>query len=124
MALLSREQVLNAEDRQVQSVDIPEWGGAVLVKSLSAGQVEYAQQKMAGKGMKNATAILIAMACVDEEGKRLFHESDLDALSEKSIAACQRILQVVLEQNALDKSEIEKISKNSGAGQSGSLPSD
>lgn len=113
MAILTKTQILEASDIDVREVPVPEWGGSVLVKSLSAGQVERIQLRMKGKGLRGVTAAMLAMAIVDEQGNRLFKETDIDALSKKSIQACQRVLKAVQEQNGLDNQAIKEMAKNS-----------
>lgn len=124
MAILTREQILAAQDIVTEEVEVPEWGGVVLVRGLSAAQMERMQERVKGKGVKGATATLAALALVDSEGKRLFRESDIEALGRKSMAALQRVMSAILRQNALDKTEFEELAKNSGDGQGDDLLSD
>jgi len=121
LKVLTRKDILDADDIQIWEVEVPEWDGIVLCKSLTAAQVERVQNKFKGKGMKGVTAALVAMAVVDEDGKRTFHQSDLDELSTKSIAACTRVLKVIMEQNAMEEEDLEELAKNSEDGQTDDL---
>ena len=121
---LNRDEILAVDDIQVWEVEVPEWGGAVLVQSLTAAQVERIQTKYKGKGMKGLTAAFVQMSVVDEDGKRMFHQSDLDKLSQKSISACTRILKTVMEQNALEEKDLEELAENLADSQEDDLPSD
>ena len=38
MGVLTREQILKADDMTTERVPVPEWGGEVLVKSLTGRQ--------------------------------------------------------------------------------------
>ena len=40
MALLTKEQINEIDDRPTLEVEIPEWGGSVLIRTLSAAQVD------------------------------------------------------------------------------------
>ena len=124
LKILTREEILGADDIQIWEVEVPEWGGIVLCRSLTAAQVERVQGKFKGKGMKGVTAALVAMAIVDEDGKRVFHQNDLPELSTKSIAACTRVLKVIMEQNAMEEEDLEELAKNSDDGQTEDLLSD
>ena len=115
--LLSREQILEAQDLVTERVEVPEWGGAVMVRSLTAAQMERVQEHIRGKGVKGATASLVAMAVVDEAGKRLFTDADLAGLGKKGMAAMQRVLRVVMRLNALERESLEALAKNSANGQ-------
>lgn len=124
LKVLTRDEILGADDIQIWEVEVPEWGGIVLCKSLTAAQVERVQNKFKGKGMKGVTAALVAMAVVDEDGKRVFHQNDLPELSTKSITACTRVLKVIMEQNAMEEEDLEELAKNSDDGQTEDLLSD
>ncbi len=121
LKILNREEILGAEDIQIWEVEVPEWGGIVLCRSLTAAQVERVQNKFKGKGMKGVTAALVAMAVVDEDGKRVFHQSDLPELSNKSLSACTRVLKIIMEQNAMEEDDLEELAKNSEDGQADDL---
>ena len=91
--VLTRDDILGAQDIVTERVSVPEWGGDVIVRSLSARQLEILQDRIKGKGLRGATATLVSAAIVDEHGKRMFNDRDVDALGRKSMAACQRVLQ-------------------------------
>ena len=122
--VLTRDEILDADDLEVWDVEVPEWGGTVLVQSLTAAQVERVQRKYKGKGIKGLTAALVALACVDENGKRLFQQSDLDRLSNKSLSACTRVLKIIMAQNAMEEEDLEELAKNSKDDQEEDLLSD
>ncbi len=122
--VLTREEILDADDLEVWDIEVPEWGGTVLVQSLTAAQVERVQRKYKGKGIKGLTAALVALACVDENGNRLFQQVDLERLSNKSLSACTRVLKVIMEQNAMEEDELEELAKNSTDDQEEDLLSD
>ena len=124
LKILTRDEILEAEDIQIWEVEVPEWGGIVLCRSLTAAQVERVQGKFKGKGMKGVTAALVALAVVDDDGKRLFHQSDLEKLSNKSISACTHVLKSIMEQNAMEEEDLEELAKNSDDGRDEDLLSD
>lgn len=114
---LTRDEILEVDDIQVWEVEVPEWGGTVLVQSLTAAQVERVQTQHKGKGMKGLTAAFVQMSVVKEDGKKMFHMSDLDRLSQKSISACTRVLKTIMEQNALEEEDLEELAENLADGQ-------
>lgn len=114
--LLSREEILKVDDRQTRTVEVPEWGGAVLVRALSGAERDrYEQSLWEGKGANrrlnwtNARAKLVAMSVVDEEGKPLFTQRDVEALGAKSAAALDRIFAVAQELSGVSNADVDEL---------------
>lgn len=126
MALLSRDQILEADDLETREVAVPEWGGEVIVKALSGEErdaFELSLKQIRGDKMEpnlaNARAKLVARCIVDEDGTRLFSNSDIKALGKKSAAALERVFEVAAELSGLQDGDVEEMVKNSEAAQSG-----
>jgi hypothetical protein len=116
MTYLNREQILNAKDSKTQEVDVPEWGGKVLVGTMS-GRARDAYEKaiVSANGSLDRTNIrakLCAACIVDEKGKLVFDEKDLDALGNKSAAALDRVFEVALKLNGFSDKDVEELAKN------------
>lgn len=127
---LSRDQILEAKDLETREVDVPEWGGTVLVRALSGTDrdaYEASLVQIRGKqqvpNLANIRAKLVARAVVDEDGNRLFTDADIKALGQKSAAALGRVFTVAAEMSGLDDKDIEEIEGNSDAAQSGASTS-
>jgi len=124
MKTLTRDQILQCSDIQTESVEVPEWGGAVLVKGLSGAErdaLEAAIVEVRGRKqrlhLENTMARLVSMSVVDENGKRLFTNGDIEALGKKSSSALQRVCQVAQRLSGLTQDDLEEMSKNSESGQ-------
>jgi hypothetical protein len=125
MAFLNRNAILAASDIVTESVEVPEWGGTVLVRSLTGEQRDRFEASMVGlrKGkqvmkLNNVRAQLVALSVVDESGQLLFSEHDIVALGEKSCAALQRIWDVARKLSGLSDDDVEELTKNSESDQS------
>lgn len=119
MAVLSRDAILGASDIKTRTVSVPEWGGEVLVGTMSGEARDSWEQSLIRKvGTKsepnliNIRARLVASTVVDEEGKRLFSEADVEALGRKSAAALERVCKVAQALNGLGDSELEELKGN------------
>jgi hypothetical protein len=130
MELLTRDQILQISDIQTERVEVPEWGGAVLVITLTGAErdaLEAAIVEVKGRKKKlhleNTMARLVAMSVVDENGKRLFSTGDIQALGKKSSAALQRVCEVAQRLSGLTQDDLEEMSKNSESGQPEDSPS-
>ncbi len=126
--VLSKDDILAADDLQQEVVDVPEWGGAVIVRGLTgAGRDAYEASIVTMRGqqqsynMANARAKLLVRCLVDEEGRRLFTESELeaDALGAKSGRVLDRLFAVARRLSGLTTADMEELVGNSPAGQSG-----
>jgi hypothetical protein len=104
---LGAADILNSSDRKTIPVDVPEWGGIVLVQSMTGE--EAAQLGDAGSKAEGIARI-VALSLVDEAGHHLFTVEDIPKLQKKSFRAMVRIQDVVLELNGLT-AEAQKILK-------------
>lgn len=130
MAILTREQILQAQDLRTEEVPVPEWGGSVLVRGMTGAErdaFEASIVEMHGKNsqvnMANVRAKLAARTIVDEAGERLFTEKDIEALGKKNATALQRIFEVAQRLSGIGQADIEELVKNSTGGPNGSSTS-
>jgi len=123
--MLTRDQILQANDIQTEEVSVPEWGGTVLVRALDGEERDALEASMIqGKGknaqvnLKNLRAKLVARSIVDENGKRLFEDSDIPALAKKSAAALNRVYEVAQRLSGITPEDVDELTKNSEPAQS------
>lgn len=112
MALLTRDGILAADDLKREEVAVPEWGGSVLVSTMTGAQRDAWEQSLVagGKGkvdISNVRARLVSFCVVDEGGNRLFSDGDAEALGRKSGAALERCAQAAQRLNALTEQALE-----------------
>lgn len=131
MALLTRDQILAVEDLKRETIDVPEWGGEVIVKSLTGAErdaFEDSVVRQRGKtrelNLRNARARLVSLSLIDESGSRLFSDGDVEALGRKSAAALDRVFAAAQRLSGLTENDIDELAKNSESGQSDSSTSD
>ena len=122
---LNREQILKADDIQTEEVQVPEWGGSVLVRGMTGAErdrYEEAVVQQNGKNtkvnMRNARARLMAMTVVDEKGDLMFATTDIELLGQKSAAALQRVFEAATRLAGIGDEDLDELSKNSLPGQS------
>lgn len=129
-AFLTRETILAASDIRTEPCDVPEWGGAVLVRGLTGAQrdefeatlVEYRGRKRI-LHLQDVRARLVALSVVNSEGVQIFTDSDVRALTQKSAVALQRVFAVAQRLSGLSDEDVEELTKNSDGGPSGSSTS-
>lgn len=116
MSFLSRENILEANDVPTEDVEVPEWGGTVRVQAMTGTERDKFEASMVGKGNKpnlaNFRAKLAAACMVDENGDRLFSESDVNALGKKSAAALDRVATAAQRISALSAEDVDELAGN------------
>ena len=120
MTLLSKTAILTAQDLQTEDVEVPEWGGAVRVRSFTGRERDAFESSMVrGEGrerkvdLTNMRARLVGLTVIDETGQRLFTDEEVDLLGAKSGAALDRVFAVAQKLNGLSGTDVEELSKNS-----------
>lgn len=121
MGFLSRTQILEAEDREYDTVPCPEWGGDVRIRSITGRQRDDYEQSMVEQrgndrklNMRNARAKLIVLCAVDEDGRPLFSSEDLRALSAKNAKPLDRLFDACQVLVGLSEEDVEKLTENFG----------
>lgn len=117
--LLSREQILGAEDRKTEDVAVPEWGGTVRVRGLTGSErdaYEASIVRLRGDGSRqfmlaNARARLVSMAVVGESGGRLFSDKDVNELGRKSAVALERVWESARRLSGLSEEDVEELAE-------------
>ena len=109
--MLSRDQILTADDIETREVDVPEWGGTVRLKSLTGRErdaFEASNRILRGKEFVpnpvDIRARLVIRALVDETGNRLFKDTEAGALGAKSGAVLDRLYDIVAEMSGMTSS--------------------
>ena len=123
MVLLTRDKILAADDIQQERINVPEWGGDVIVRGLTGEQrdrFENSLWKGRGKQRKvvstNMRAKFVALSIVDEKGKLLFSPADVLALGQKSAKGLDRVFAKTQELSGLSDDDIEELEGNLGSG--------
>lgn len=119
---LSKDDILKTEDNAPDEVEVPEWGGSVLVRGMSgrerdAFEVSMRDQRSGQRlpgALTNVRAKIVARCIVDDDGDRLFTDSDIAALGEKSAAAIDRIYEVAARKSGMSEADTKEMAANFG----------
>lgn len=116
-----REKILAANDRRYEEVTVPEWDCTVRVYTMTAGdKTRIMKSFVDGSIPDDYFANLVYLCVCDETGTRIFSESDILALQDKSATAVTRIAEVAARINKLQESPEALAEKNSEANPDGS----
>ncbi len=118
MGCLSVDQILAAKDIKVHPVDVPEWGGAIYVKTISGTERDRFEAMLNQDKAGFRVKFIVAAAC-DETGKSLFTSEHVTALSDKSGVALNRVFDAAWDANYFSAEKVEELGKGSPSDQSG-----
>lgn len=118
MAILTKQAILAADDLPRELVNVPEWGGDIFVRALTASERDAFENELTVRhGTKvevtliDARAKLCARTICDETGKRLFTDAEVLALGSKSAAVLTRIFEIAQRLAGLSPAEVEQLVK-------------
>ncbi|MDX3235650.1 hypothetical protein PV392_08115 [Streptomyces sp. ME03-5709C] len=132
MALLSKDQITAADDRQWEDVEVPEWGGEVRILGMSGTDRNAYQSAMVTLGaggkpqsvnLQDQLAKLLSKCLVGEDFQRLFTDREVRELGKKNGAVLERLSKVAQRLSGLTKEDVEAAAGNSEAAPSGSSTS-
>lgn len=114
--MLTREQILAVDDLQTETVQVPEWGGEVVVSVMWGDARDEWEASLRGTDdkmmTKGARAKLVACCVVGEDGNLLFTIEDVVKLGRKSARALDRVASVALRLNKLTDKSVEELKGN------------
>lgn len=117
MAILSKAALLGATTAPTQVVQIPELGGDVLVRGMTARQRTAFEKKFVseskGRIKRNFDAFreqIVVFCCVDPK----FDEEDVERLSAVRADVLERIANVALQLSGITEKDIEALGEASG----------
>lgn len=127
--LLTAHDIEAVDDKVIEPVEVPEWGGAVGIRGLTADERDEWEESCHrevrdGKGQvkrrefiaKGVRAKLIARCAVDADGNQLFGRNDAKAiklLGRKSAAAVNRLWDVAARLSGVTEADVEELVGNS-----------
>jgi len=118
--MLTRDQILGAKDLARETVNIPEWGGNIIIREMTGKQRDLLEGMMASRmgangrimSTKDLRAKMTIMSVIGEDGETLFDDKDIPSISGKSGKALDRIVEAVQKLNGLDSEDIEEKAGN------------
>lgn len=120
--ILGRSDILSIDDIETQELEIKEWGGAVLVRSMTGterdefetdiSEVEGDNAKKNKTRTANIRAKFVQRVLVDEDGNRLFTSADIIEIGRKNSAILDKVMAFAKDLSGIDKDSEEELEKN------------
>lgn len=126
--MLSRDQILAADDLPTEEVDVPEWGGAVLVRGMQGNERDRFEMSMyMTKDNLEEKAIVrarvVAWCTLGEDRKALFTPKDVEWLGRKSARALDRVFDVAKRLSGIGEEATKEAEADFDGGQNGASSS-
>ena len=124
--ILSKDQILGVEDLPSEDVHIPEWGGSVRIRGMTASERDSFEADIAGEkaNWQNFRARWIVYCCIDEKGNKIFDKRDAKQLGQKSGKAVSKLFSRLQHLSGMTSEAAEEKQGNSDNGQSEDSSSD
>ena len=117
---LTAKDILAVKDFKTRTIEVPEWGGEVMLRTISGNDREKFETMVLEKTGKDGQvkdsklirATLLAMTICNEEGKRILDKSTISALNDKSSKVIERLFLEASELNGLNEQAVVEAKKN------------
>ena len=127
---LTRDAILAKRALKQETVDVPEWGGAVIVQELTGAERDAFEASCVQKRGKrsydtnfaNLRAKLVVQCVRSLDGSRLFGDSDAEAVGQLSASALNRLFEAAQRLSGMTNEDVEELAGNSRGGPSGTSP--
>jgi hypothetical protein len=121
MSLLTRDLIDGADDLPYEDVPVPEWGGTVRLRTLTGSERDEFEASVVSQNgtnrrvnLKNVRARLVSLCLVDEEGNRLYTNTDVAKLGKKSAKVLDRLFDKAQKLSGLTDDDVEELVEGFG----------
>lgn len=117
MALVTREQFEQSKHMQTTDVEVPEFGGTMRVKSMTARERSELEKQFLGKNEAMSDpggfrVALLSLTIADEAGELMFTKDDRDLLLSKDAGGIERLFEAACKLNGFSKADVDDLEKN------------
>ena len=123
--MVDRESILASRDYETCEVEVPKWGGTVILRTLGfRDRVELERRfgditEGSVDGIIEAMVWILVRCIVDEDGDTLFSDEDREAFETRDGMIIQQLFTAWAD---LSKTSLDEIVGNSGGGQQSASP--
>lgn len=110
--MLTRDNILQAQDTPLVPVNVPEWGGTVYIRAMSLAALKALTDRIKSRGGDENAAFVVANVAMDQDGNRLFTDEDEAALKARSVKALNRIVAAFNDANELSQAKVDTAQGN------------
>jgi len=117
MTDLTPEQILAADDKVFEPVEVPEWGGTVYIRGMTSAERDRYDRSLVNVDRKgnttmgrldNLRALLVVRCLVTKDGQRMFRDPQAKELGEKSALVMNRLWDVASRLSGMNQDREEE----------------
>lgn len=116
MGNLSRDDILKVKDVKIEKVQA--WGGTVFVRGMTGAERDKFESSIVqqrGKeqiiNLQNVRARLCVLTLCNEDGERLFQDSEINLLAEKSAVELQKVFLVAQRLSGITQEDVDELAE-------------
>ena len=111
--MLDRKSIFKAVDLDIKKVEIPEWGGELCLRGLTARERDHFEASIgASANLDNLRARLVVLTVCDESGSRVFKDSDAIELGKKNAQVVNRLFEIARSMSGMADEDVKELEKN------------
>lgn len=111
--MLDRKSIFKAVDLDIKNVAVPEWGGVLCVRGLTARERDHFEASIgASANLDNLRARLVVLTICDTEGERVFKDSDAIELGKKNAQVVNRLFDIARSMSGMSDEDVQELEKN------------
>ncbi len=117
-SVVSREHVFsstsNGKHHRLVSEDVPEWGGQVWIRCMTAAETEtyLTIRGKSEEAISGVRALLLTHTVCTEDGSLMFGPEDVGRLNDQPNRIIERLAIKALSVNGMDEGVVERLVKN------------
>jgi len=113
---ITAAQLSAVKDFEIEAIEIPEWGGWVNIRSLSARERDLFEVSigavMGKQNLSNMRARLVVLCLCDEDGNRIFEDNQADELGAKNALVINRLFDKARKLSGMSDEDVKELEKN------------
>ena len=113
---ITAAQLTAVNDFEIEEVEVPEWGGWVYIRSLSARERDLFEGSIgavAGKqNLANLRARLVVLCLCDEDGNRILEDDQSEFLGAKNAQVINRLFEKARRLSGMTDKDVKELEKN------------
>jgi len=108
---LTKEQILAARPVPTKTISVPEWGGEVLIRPLTAAEKGRIDDRYPEGKQFEMRAHIVVLGVCDEDGKPLFTMDNIKRLNEQAIGAIERVAAEIMKFSYFTLEDVDAFEK-------------
>lgn len=111
--MLNKKAILAANDLDIEIVNVPQWGGEVGVRGLTARERDKFEASIGSAvNLDNLRARLVVLTLCDADGSRLLEDKDANQLGTKNAQIVDMLFDVARKMSGMTDADVKELEGN------------